>query len=239
MDVEARDIELLLELQEYDLRILKTKRMRSELPQRSRMAAVKKKQTEFQAKFDQVIEFLEKAQDELSKIEAEDASLADKQQRAQELIDAAGSDFRSVESHSKEMGGFAKRRELLSEKSDEVNARIQQATEVKEKINGGMERLDAEADAIRASFAEDDGKLKAELAELEGARESIASSMDPDVLALYTKTARRTGGVAVGRLNESTCGVCRSAIEGGRLIELKASAPLGVCPSCKRLLVVE
>lgn len=239
MDVEAKDIELLLELQECDLRIMKAKRMREELPQRNRMAAVKRKQAEFDAKREQVVALLDKAKEELSKIETEDTSLADKQQRAQELIDAAGSDFRSVESHSKEMGGFAKRRDLLAQKSSEIGARIQQAETVKEKIDGGLARLEAEADAIRASFAEEDGKLRAQLAELEEARSSITSNLDPNALAVYTKTAARTGGVAIGKLNDSTCGVCRSLIEGGRLIELRASAPLGFCPSCKRLLVVE
>ena len=239
MDVDVRDIDLLLKLQECDMGIMRIKRLRAELPQRTRMATVKKKQAEFQAKLDQVEVLLEKANIELEKIEAEDASLADKQQRAQELIDAAGSDFRSVESHSKEMGGFAKRRTLLMEKSDEVSARIQQATGIKEKIDAGLERLAGEADAIRASFAEDDGKLADELGEIESARAAIAEELDPKALALYTKTANRTGGVAIGRLKENVCGVCRSTIEGGRLIEIRAAAPLGVCPSCKRLLVVE
>jgi len=239
MNVEAKDIELLLELQEYDLRIMKAKRMRAELPQRNKMAAVKKKQAEFDAKLEQVMELLDKATEALAKVESEDASLADKQKRAQELIDTAGSDFRSVESHSKEMGGFAKRRDLLAQKSEEINGRIQQAEAVKAKIDSGLARLAAEADAIRASFAEEDGELKAQLAELEDARKSITANLDPEALAVYTKTANRTGGVAIGKLNENTCGVCRSVIEGGRLIELRASAPLGVCPSCKRLLVVE
>ena len=239
MNVEAKDIELLLELQEYDLRIMKAKRMRVELPQRNKMAAVKKKQAEFDAKLEQVMELLDKATEALAKVESEDASLADKQKRAQELIDTAGSDFRSVESHSKEMGGFAKRRDLLAQKSEEINGRIQQAEAVKAKIDSGLARLAAEADAIRASFAEEDGKLRAQLAELEEARESITANLDPEALAVYTKTANRTGGVAIGKLNENTCGVCRSVIEGGRLIELRAAAPLGVCPACKRLLVVE
>ncbi len=239
MNVEAKDSELLLELQEYDRRRMKAKRMRVELPQRNKMAAVKKKQAEFDAKLEQVMELLDKATEALAKVESEDASLADKQKRAQELIDTAGSDFRSVESHSKEMGGFAKRRDLLAQKSEEINGRIQQAEAVKAKIDSGLARLAAEADAIRASFAEEDGKLRAQLAELEEARESITANLDPEALAVYTKTANRTGGVAIGKLNENTCGVCRSVIEGGRLIELRAAAPLGVCPACKRLLVVE
>ena len=54
----------------------------------------------------------------------------------------------------------------------------------------------------------------------------------------YHRTAARTGGVAVGLLTEGRCGVCRTVIDGGRLIDLKAEAPLGTCPHCKRLLVV-
>ena len=137
------------------------------------------------------------------------------------------------------MGGFSKRREMLAAKSDEAHARLQQATGIKEKIDSGLRRLEAEANSIRASFAEADGKLAAELEEIEQKRAAIAAELDPEALKLYTKTAARTGGVAIGRLEENTCGVCRSFIEGGRLIELKAAAPLGICPSCKRLLVVE
>ena len=239
MDVEPRDIELMLELQGVDIEIMKTKRLREELPQRNRMAAVKRKKSEFESKREQVDALLQKAEGELEDVEAEDASLSDKQKRAQDLIDAAGSDFRSVESHSKEMGGFAKRREALAQKSDELSTHISNARGVLERIDGGLEVLEKEAAAIRASFAEDDGKLADELAGLEERRNQIVDQMDKGAYAVYSKTAARTGGVAIGRLNENTCGVCRSVIEGGRLIELHASAPLGVCPSCKRLLVVE
>ena len=239
MNVGDRDIELLLQLQECDKGIMKAKRQREELPQRMRMATVKKKQAEFQEKADQVAALIEKTQEELRKVEVEDESLADKQKRAQELIDAAGSDFRSVESHSKEMGGFTKRRETLSEKHDDLNARLSQAHAIKDKIDGGLKRLEGEAEAVRASFAEDDGKLAEQLRSIEEKRAGIADQLDSEVLKIYEKTALRTGGVAIGRLEEDMCGVCRSAIEGGRLIELKASAPLSVCPYCKRLLVVE
>ena len=239
MDVDQRDIDLLLELQEYDMGIMQKKRLRQELPQRFQMATVKKKQAEFQAKRDQVTALLEKAAGELEKVETEDASLADKQQRAQELIDAAGSDFRSVESHSKEMSGFAKRREMLSEKSDELGSHIQKANDAIARIDAGLARLEKEANSLRASFAEDDGKLAEAIADLEARRTEVADQISSAALAAYTKTANRTGGVAIGRLVENTCGVCRSVIEGGRLIELHAAAPLGVCPSCKRLLVVD
>ena len=75
MNVGDRDIELLLQLQECDKGIMKAKRQREELPQRMQMAAVKKKQAEFQEKGDQVAAVIEKVQEELRKIETEDESL--------------------------------------------------------------------------------------------------------------------------------------------------------------------
>ena len=48
----------------------------------------------------------------------------------------------------------------------------------------------------------------------------------------------KAGGVAIGVLDDSRCGVCRMPIESGRLIDLRSQAPLGICPACKRLLVI-
>ena len=148
-----------------------------------------------------------------------------------------------MEAMTKKVNEEKKKKKISDTELDERRTRALEALEPylsKGGIAGARANmLAAEAGAIRASFAEEDGKLRAQLAELEEARESITANLDPEALAVYTKTANRTGGVAIGKLNENTCGVCRSVIEGGRLIELRAAAPLGVCPSCKRLLVVE
>ena len=42
----------------------------------------------------------------------------------------------------------------------------------------------------------------------------------------------------MGVLSEGKCGSCRTPLEHGKLIELRAHAPLGVCPNCGRLLIV-
>ncbi len=88
------------------------------------------------------------------------------------------------------------------------------------------------------SFKKEGGALKEGLAQLEAVRADIVAGMSPEIVKLYEKTAARAGGVAVGVLTENRCGVCRMPIDGGRLIDLKAQAPLGVCPSCKRLLLI-
>lgn len=59
----------------------------------------------------------------------------------------------------------------------------------------------------------------------------------PAALDVYNRTAARSG-VAIGVLDGNRCGACRTVIDGGRLIDLRNQAPLGMCPSCKRLLVI-
>ena len=41
------------------------------------------------------------------------------------------------------------------------------------------------------------------------------------------------------RLQGSNCGVCRMAIEGGRLIDMKGQGNVAPCPQCGRLLILE
>ena len=99
-----------------------------------------------------------------------------------------------------------------------------------------LERQEAEA---TAAFVKEGGALKDALARIEAERAMLASSLPADLLDAYKKTAARTGGVAVGRLQGSNCGVCRMSIEGGRLIDMKGQGNVAPCPQCGRLLILE
>lgn len=238
MFAEYSDLENLLEVQKADLMIMQLKKQRAELPQRIQVMRVRKKRDEIQGKLDQVLALRKKADAELTMLQDEDRALAEKQERAQEIIDASGSDYRKVESHSKEMAGTAKRRETLALKLLEAEEKLGKVKSVQSQLEGGIASAEAEEARLRAAFEADDNVLIDQVKNLTEKRTQLRSGIPGDLLALYDKTAARTGGVAIGRLEESTCGVCRTGIDGGRLIELRASAPLGVCPNCKRLLVI-
>ena len=99
----------------------------------------------------------------------------------------------------------------------------------------------AEAVDLLLGDSVDDSRAFAQdaLARIEAERAMLASSLPADLLDAYKKTAARTGGVAVGRLQGSNCGVCRMAIEGGRLIDMKGQGNVAPCPQCGRLLILE
>ena len=229
----------MLEMQSVDLEIMQAKKKRAELPQRIKVMVLRKKRAEIEGKLEQVLALQEKAESEFRVLEDEDTQLAEKQQRAQEIIDASGSDYRKVESHSKEMAGTAKRRETLSELMLAKSAELDKIKAVHKQIHDAIAASQAEEDRIRASFEAEDKGLVNTVSELTARHDELAGTLPAKLADLYQRTAAKSGGVAVGRLVEGQCGVCRAQIDGGRLIELQAQAPLGVCPNCKRLLVIE
>ena len=239
MQAEYEDLESLLEIQKIDLMVMQLKKQRAELPQRIQVMRIRKKRDEIQAKLDQVIALQKKADAQMTMLEDEDRMLAEKQERAQELIDAAGSDFRKVESHSKEMAGAAKRREELAAKMLDAEAQLNKVKDVRSQLQGGIATADAEEARLRSAFEADDLALIDQIQALTARRTELRDGLPGALVELYDKTAAKTGGVALGKLEGDACGVCRTSIEGGRLIELRSKAPLGICPNCKRLLVIE
>lgn len=239
MQAEIHDLELLQEMQQLDLQIMRAKKKRIELPQRIKVMMLRKKRDEISGKLDQVLDMQKKIDSEKTVVEDEDRALADKQSRAQELIDAAGSDYRKVESHSREMAGAAKRREGLAVKLGEFDAQLEKIHDVRKQLEDAIELSNREEAKLRSSFEAEDNALITIVRESTAKRNEIAEKLPSELVSLYEKTAAKVGGVAIGRLVDDCCGVCRTPIEGGRLISLKAAAPLGTCPNCKRLLIVE
>ena len=104
---------------------------------------------------------------------------------------------------------------------------------VQGQVSRALAELEKQEASAIASFQREGSALQSDIARMSADREGMSADLSADLREAYHRTAARTGGVAEGR-----CGVCRTVIDGGRLIDLKAEAPLGTCPHCKRLLVV-
>ena len=239
MQVEYQDLDVLVEIQRIDLQIMQKKKARGELPQRIEVVKVRKKRDEIAPKLEKVLELQAAKEAEITKIEDEDRGLVERQERAQADIEAAGTDFRSIESHSRDLDGIVKRRTTLEENLSALNAELAKVKAVRKQVEDALALCDQREEALRAAYQEQDDSLIDQVRDLLAQRANLEKTIPADLLKLYDSTAAKTGGVALGKLEDATCGVCRTALEGGRLIELKAQAPLGKCPSCKRLLIVE
>ena len=238
MQATTDDLTNLLRMQQIDLDLMKAKKKLEELPQRAPILAARQKKRTIEQKRDQVAEMRARAEGMAAKLEAEDAELAEKQRRVQEAIDGSLGNYRNVEAHTKELNGFAKRRNALEVELTRLGEELAKIEGVQSQVSQALAEVDKQEAAAIVSFQREGGALQAEIARMSADREGMSAELSPELRDTYNRTASRTGGVAVGLLTEGRCGVCRTVIDGGRLIDLKAEAPLGTCPHCKRLLVV-
>ena len=232
MEATRDDIEGLFELQRIDLEIKRLSKELDELPQRGIIVAARDKKTAIETKSEQVAELKRATTKKITRIDDEDASLAKKEAGVQAAIDAAHGDFRNVEARTKELAGIVRRRATIAEDRAAVAAELDKISTM-----DALEEIGAKEQEAIDSFQKQGGDLKLAIAKLEAARGQVETKVSPQLLDVYNRTAARSG-VAIGVLDGNRCGACRTVIDGGRLIDLRNQAPLGMCPSCKRLLVI-
>lgn len=238
MQATPTDLAALLEVQQIDLAIMQLNKQLDELPQRQKILAARNKLDAIRAKLAQAEILKKEVSKKLSRIDDEDASLAKKENGVQAAIEAAGGDYRNVEARTKELEGIFKRRATLEESRATVKAELDKLNELVASANAAIDEVSALEQAQIASFQKEGGELKAKIAEATHNREALFTQMAPELADEYEKTAKRLGSVAVGELDGTKCGVCRAPIDSGRLIQLKAQAPVGICPNCKRMLII-
>lgn len=238
MDATREDIESLFEMQGIDLEIKRLAKELDELPQRGIIMAAREKKAALAAQQEKVTEVKRATTRKLTRIDDEDASLAKKEAGVQAAIDAAHGDFRNVEARTKELAGIVRRRGTIAEDRAAIQAELDKIGAMEAQIALAVEEISAKEQQAIDSFQKQGGELKLAIAKLEAARGPVEAKVDDDLARAYDRIVARSGGVAIGVLDDSRCGVCRMPIESGRLIDLRSQAPLGTCPACKRLLVI-
>lgn len=239
MQVDTDDLATLLQMQHIDLEIMQASKKLQGLPQRATILEARTKRRDVEQKRAQLDAMHAEADARLASIGEEDAMLAEKQRRVQDEIDATRSGYRDVEARTRELNGFAKRRNALEGELSTVGDELAKIEGVQARVAEIMGDLDKRESQATESFVKEGGALKQALAQMEARRSSLAAALPAELLAAYEKTASRTGGVAVGRLQGANCGVCRMAIEGGHLIDMKVRGNVAPCPQCGRLLILE
>lgn len=238
MDATREDIENLFEMQRIDLEVKRLTKQLDELPQRNIIMAAREKKKAIAEKQEKVAELKRTTSRKLARIDDEDASLAKKEAGVQAAIDAAHGDFRNVEARTKELAGIVRRRATIAEDRSAVAAELDKVAAIENQINQALDEIAAKERQAIDSFQKQGGDLKLSIAKLEAQRGQLEGGVDAELARAYDRVAARSGGVAIGVLDGTRCGVCRAPIDGGRLIDLRSQAPLGVCPACKRLLVI-
>ena len=166
MQATTDDLTNLLRMQQIDLDLMKAKKKLEELPQRATILAARQKKRTIEQKRDQVAEMRARAEGMAAKLEAEDAELAEKQRRVQEAIDGSLGNYRNVEAHTKELNGFAKRRNALEVELTRLGEELAKIEGVQSQVSQALAEVDKQEAAAIVSFQREGGALQAEIARM-------------------------------------------------------------------------
>ncbi len=238
MQARTEDLALLMKLQQADLDGLHARKKLESLPQRLTIATLRKKKDTVKEKRAQVEKLLTDVEHDIAAIEEEDKRLAERQSTLQAEIDEVRSDYRSVETRTKELNGIAKRRTTLEERLSIAGEKLEKTETVRNQIVAAYDTLVREEAEVVASYRKEAEILHKDITRATATHASIAKDLPHNLVELYDKTAARCGGVAVETLSQAQCTTCRTELSPDRVIELRKNAPLGICPVCQRLLIV-
>lgn len=239
MHISEEEVGYLLQIQHIDLEILRTKKKLNELPQRKQILEIRKKKASVEEKHQQVLVMKKNLDEEFTKLSDEDERLALKQAEVQEKIDSVKGDYRSVESFTKELNGFAKRRVTLEKSMDELDGKSSQINTVLKQVEDALSQLEKQEQTLISIFQKEGGGLSNTVAALQSQRDSLAEQINKEALSEYQKIADRNSGIGITRLHGSQCSVCKNIISEGKVLQIKMEGLVSSCPNCKRLMVVE
>ncbi len=234
-----QDIEILKQLQEVDRTRELSEKEFEKLPHRQAILEVRQKLDGVYKKKTQVQDMLDDAEEAFDKLVNEDAKLSEKQKGIEETLAQAKGDYRSVESLSKELHGVEKRKKTIAKESEQVGEQIERISGVMKQVMSALGSLEKKEQALVASFREQGGNLRAQIAKAEQEHSALAGKLDPALLKTYEEVSARCGGVALSQLKENQCSACRNVLDHGKVIQIKAEAPIAICPLCGRMLIVE
>lgn len=239
MEATQEQIAALMKLQHIDLECARLQKQLDELPQKVQILEVRKKLAAVAEKQSQVEAMQKDARTKLTHVEAEDADLAAKQEEAQDAINRAAADFRSVSAHTKELEGYAARREVLAGEKDELNAKLAQVSTLLQEMERMHAAFAAKEEEFVASYKAQGGEILAAIAARKPEREALSQMVGQGIMPQFERIAKSKGGVALAYLNEDQCNTCRTKFDQSRVLGLRQEAPLTLCPACGRLMIVD
>lgn len=230
----------LLDLQGHDVHLDQLRHRRAVLPERAELAA----RADASRALDEELSAASAARDaiarEQKRLEDEVALLSAKAvAEDKKLYSGTVTAPKELQAIQDEIKSLDRRRTALE---DDVLVQMEAAEPLDETLAAVRVRraeLDAVLTDLRDRLAAAEAVIDAEVTVLQGERDALAAGLDPAVLREYDQLRKMLGGVAVAKLEGSSCRGCHlqlSAVEVERIRKLAPDAMVH-CEECGRILV--
>lgn len=231
---------MLLELQDLDLRIMRLNKRLDEMPEKREILAMRAKMAEVKDLLART-EAMGRAMDaKLSRFEDEVAAVTGKMEGEQaKLLSGAVKNPKELQAISMELDSLKRRRDALENEELAEMGRREAATEQEGKVRAVLQAGARKEAELVETFKQRGGALVSELEGLKSARDRVSVGLPEPMRERYEALRGEKHGIAVGVLEGNMCGACRVTLPEGDLESLVDGPEVGVCPKCRRLLVVQ
>ena len=233
---EQQHAEALLTLSDIDVSILRLTKQLDELPQKQLILEVRQKIKELEAKSAQVQKMANDTARMLTML-ADETILNDKHLAETQANLNKSKEYRETSNLVAEMDMLANRKSKLEEDSLAQMEKQDKIADVSAQVMEASLKLQAEEKAITDEYRKIGGDLKQDIFDLEHTREALLDTLPDDLVQNYRKALKSKAGIGVAHLNGNRCSGCFGTLSEGQLAKLLEGPPVGVCPSCNRMIV--
>ncbi len=229
----------LLQLQETDLAIMRSLKRLDEMPEKRAILEARKKRREVEtlrAKADGLRVRFER---DVARTDDECAQITAKiVQEQNKIMSGDITNPKELQHITRELDALKRRRDKLEIEEVALMERVERAKGQVVKIDQALEQLTVKEAHLTEEFKSKGGRLQTEIETMKTERARIAASLPQDVAQKYETVKDAKHGVGVGRLERGTCSACRMELPAERVEELLAGPAVGMCPVCRRMLVI-
>ena len=223
----------LIELQKLDLRIMEITDQRRRIPERLHAveAPLREAKHTLQETTAAVEACVKERRAHEKDVEAQDAHTDKMRARLSEL-----KTNKEYQAHLFELQMANKKKSEIEDKvlacMEKIEQLQQTAKEAQDKVRVAEQAFTKEKQVLD----ELDGRLSAELAELESQQRDRSAKVEPGLLARYTKLKASRKEQPLAAIKGGMCAGCRLQIPPQLIAEVKRSQDLHTCPYCHRML---
>jgi len=232
-------IDTLLRLQQTDLEIVRAHRQLDELPEKQSLLALRKRVKEIESLGAKADAYIAAMQREMSKNEDEVAQLDDKIDDEQERVMSGEiTNPKELQSITREMDALKRRKDKLENEELALMEKMENGRAQRTKVDATLGEAKRKDDALVDAYRTKGGVLQGDIARMENERIELRKALPEDLVKRYDAAREAKGGIGVGVLHGRVCDACRVELPSDQVEKLKAGPDVGVCPNCRRLLIV-
>jgi len=176
---------------------------------------------------------------ELSRCEVDVEQVVTRIQRDEAHLASGQGTPKELEQIQHELGSLAKRRGELEEVELEVMLRLDGLKERISNLDSAIQAAKGEIASMKEQLERLESEINSAAKKNELDRNSLASGIDPELLALYEKIRSNSDGVGAARLNGNQCEGCHLTLNAAEVVRIKALPEDEVvrCDECRRILI--